>query len=46
MQLTVRLVDARLRGLISPEEYRRRLIVEKLKPDSKITVEVPDDDGF
>jgi hypothetical protein len=46
MQLTVRLIDAKLRGYITPEEYERRLTIEKLNQNSKVTVEVPDDDEF
>lgn len=46
MQLAVRLIDAKLRGYISPEEYGKRITVGKLNPYSKITVEVPDEDGF
>ncbi len=46
MQLTVRLIDAKCRGYISPEEYGRRITEGKLTPGSKITVEVPDEEGF
>ncbi len=46
MQLTVRLIDARLRGHITPEEYRRRITVGKLNPNSKVAVEVPDENVF
>jgi hypothetical protein len=46
MQLTVRLIDAKFRGYISPEEYRRRLTFEKLNPNSKVTIEVPDENEF
>ncbi len=46
MQLTVRLIDAKLRGYISPAEYGRRVTVEKLNQNSKITIEIPDEDEF
>lgn len=46
MQLTVRLIDAKLRGYITPEEYGRRVTIEKLNQNSKVTIEVPDEDEF
>ncbi len=46
MQLVVRLIDAKLRGYITPEEYGRRVTIEKLNQNSKATIEVPDEDEF
>lgn len=46
MQLTVRLIDAKLRGYITPEEYVRRVTIEKLNQNSKVTIKVPDEDEF